>query len=412
MGLRAPAEGIEKAKKALLRKGLTQQLLAEQVGIVRSTCSNFFNGRAVSRSTFREICHFLDLNWQEIYEPEQQEKEDGNLGEYYVERPPIESDCYKAIEQPGALIRIKAPQKMGKSLLMNQIFTYAASQKQYRTAYFDLSEPEEEIISDLDELLRYFCSAVSLDLGLADQVEQFWNQERAKTLQCRIYFDKYILKNPENPLILGLDNVNRLFQTKFQSIASDFFGMLRAWWGKGQRQEKWQKLRLVMVYATERLPDFGPYQSPFNVGKEIQLPDFQAQQIEELARKYSLNWQTDDTHKLMAMVNGHPHLVHQTIEYLGNNPHVSLETILQKAITNEGIYWKHLRNHWLNIQAEPELAQEFQNIIEADEPISLMDIKQLSKLESMGLISKQGDLVKPRCQLYHLYFRNHSWFSN
>ncbi len=327
--------------------------------------------------------------------------------DYYINRPPVEENCFQAIEQEGALLRIKAPEKMGKSLLMNQIFAYVASQKQYRTAYFDLLEPEEAIIADLDKLLRCFCSTVSLDLGLPDQVEQFWSKNRAKTLKCRTYFEEQILKNLETPLVLGLDNVDRLFQTKFHSIASDFFGMLRAWWGNGQRLEKWKKLRFVMVYATESLPDFGPYQSPFNVGKEIKLPDFKAQQIEELAGLYSLNWQADYTQQLMAMVNGHPHLVHQAIEHLKNHPNVTLEAILQKAPTNEGIYWKQLRHHWLTLEADSELAQEFQKIILADEPISLTDLKQLSKLESMGLIRKQKDKVEPRCQLYRLYFRNH-----
>ena len=331
---------------------------------------------------------------------------------FYVERPPIEENCYRAIAQPGELIRIKAPQKMGKSLLMNRIFTYAVRQKQYQTAYFDLLEPEEDIIADLDELLAYFCSTVSLDLGLADQVEQYWDKKRAKTLKCRTYFDEYILKNLKTPLVLGLDNVDRLFQTKFHSIASDFFGMLRAWWGKGQRQEKWQKLRFVIVYATESLPNFGPYQSPFNVGKEIKLPDFQAQQIEELAGKYSLDWQADYTKQLMTMINGHPHLVHKTMEHLKNNPDVSLEAILQKAPTNEGIYAKHLEYYWRTLKEDQELAQEFQNIIFADKPISLTDLKQLSQLESRGLIRQLEDKVEPRCQLYRLYFRNHLWFSD
>jgi hypothetical protein len=36
----------------------------------------------------------------------------------YMERPPIETDCYREILQSGALIRIKAPRQMGKTSLM------------------------------------------------------------------------------------------------------------------------------------------------------------------------------------------------------------------------------------------------------------------------------------------------------
>ena len=132
MSLKASQEGIEKATKALQRKGLTQQLFAEQLEIARSTCSRFFNGKPVSRSIFTEICFRLNLDWQEIFENpliSQEESELGNQSQSleeqkhsvqerkqeetkpfipqvgipfqaprsYVERPPIEENCYQAI---------------------------------------------------------------------------------------------------------------------------------------------------------------------------------------------------------------------------------------------------------------------------------------------------------------------------
>lgn len=51
---------------------------------------------------------------------------------FYVERPPVESDCYDAIIKPGALIRVKAPRQMGKTSLMSRILNHA-SQQGYRT---------------------------------------------------------------------------------------------------------------------------------------------------------------------------------------------------------------------------------------------------------------------------------------
>jgi Effector-associated domain 1/AAA-like domain len=45
----------------------------------------------------------------------------------YIKRPPIEEKCYKAILQPGSLIRIKAPQRMGKTLLLEKLLDYARS---------------------------------------------------------------------------------------------------------------------------------------------------------------------------------------------------------------------------------------------------------------------------------------------
>lgn len=65
--LTASETGIQKAKRALERKNLTQLALANEEAIASWTpINNFFNGKNVSRRIFQEICHFLDLDWQEI----------------------------------------------------------------------------------------------------------------------------------------------------------------------------------------------------------------------------------------------------------------------------------------------------------------------------------------------------------
>ncbi len=325
---------------------------------------------------------------------------------YYVERPPIEAQCYREIFKDGALIRIKAPQKMGKTWLMNRIFEYAAQQGGYQTVFFDLLEPEEAVLSDLDELLKYFCSAVSWRLGLTDKVDEYWQKKRAKTLKCRRYFEREILEKLKEPLVLGLDNVDEIFSPKFQLVAADFFGMLRSWYGNGQTLSTWKKLRLLVVYATEDLPNLGVYQSPFNVGREIKLPEWTAPQIMSLAQQYGLNWSEDETEKLMALVGGHPYLVHEALNYLATYKYLKLEDLLEKAPTDEGLYCQHLQSYWSVLEKDEELARIFQVIVTSPEPVSIAP-KLLYKLDSMGLICKESNQVKPRCQLYRLYFQAH-----
>lgn len=60
-------KGIAQAKRALLRKSLTQKAIANELAIAsRSTVSKFFNGHPVDRTLFMEICHVLDLDWAEV----------------------------------------------------------------------------------------------------------------------------------------------------------------------------------------------------------------------------------------------------------------------------------------------------------------------------------------------------------
>ncbi|KST66568.1 NACHT domain-containing protein [Mastigocoleus testarum] len=73
--LKASKKGIEAAKKALLRNGLTQKALGETLEISRSTISKFFNGKTVERYVFEEICKRLNLNREETFEPPSEEEQ-------------------------------------------------------------------------------------------------------------------------------------------------------------------------------------------------------------------------------------------------------------------------------------------------------------------------------------------------
>jgi hypothetical protein len=217
-----------------------------------------------------------------------------------------------------------------------------------------------------------------------------------------------LLPNIDSPLVLALDNVDRFFEEKYQVVADNFFGMLRSWWGNAQQttDSDWQKLRLVVVYSNEDLPTkLNIYQSPFNVGEEVKLSDFNRSQVQVFAQQYGLNLLSSQVEKLMELVGGHPYLLKVAFEHIKTAYQVSLDDLLVKAATNEGIYHNHLQEYWLNLDNDPELAAIFKVVVTSDSPIQITNPKQLYKLESMGLIAVDNNKVKPRCQLYRLYFR-------
>jgi AAA-like domain len=214
----------------------------------------------------------------------------GNKGNIVNQPSPIEDEenCYRAIVKPGALIRIKAPEKMGKSRLLDRILNYSQEQN-YKIVRLDLQMLEDEIVKDSSQFLRWLCQRVSRQLKLADRVDECWQGMTPNTL-CTDYFEEYILPNLNTPPVLGLDNVDKFFDEKYKVVAENFFGMLRAWWGNAQQTTGgcWQNLRLIVVYSTEDLPKLNIYQSPFNVGLEIKLPEFNSAQIQALAQQDGL----------------------------------------------------------------------------------------------------------------------------
>jgi len=110
--------------------------------------------------------------------------------------------------------------------------------------------------------------------------------------------------------------VDRVFQ--YPTIADDFLGLLRAWYeeaGYGD-SELWAKLRLVVVHSTEVYIPLNVNQSPFNVGLPIELSEFSAEQVADLARRHGLNWQINMVERLMNIVGGHPYLVRVALYHI------------------------------------------------------------------------------------------------
>jgi hypothetical protein len=325
----------------------------------------------------------------------------------YIPRPPIESDCFQEILKPGALIRIQAPEKMGKTLLLSGILSYAEGCG-YHKIYLNLREAEGAMFANLDKFLRWFCANISRELGLKPMLDDYWDEELFGSLvSCKTYFQGYLLEQLNAPLILGLDNVDRVFE--YPQIAQDFLPMLRYWHEEANNLEIWQNLRLIIANSTEVYIKLDANQSPFNVGRQIKLPGFTLEQVIELAKHYGFDWARDREMQafasaLIELVGGHPYLIHLALEALCQQNQTQ-EQLLQEAPTQGGIYGTHLRRHWDNLQKQPDLAAAMKTVVKSDTGVPL-EPTLAYKLESMGLVTLLGDEVIPSCELYRQYFRD------
>jgi hypothetical protein len=197
-----------------------------------------------------------------------------------------------------------------------------------------------------------------------------------------------------------LDEVDRIFS--YPEIAEDFFAMLRAWHEEARSRAIWKKLRLVVAHSTEVYIPLNINRSPFNVGVPIELPELTPEQVQDLAKRQGLNWDTSQVMELMSLVGGHPYLVQRAIYYLTRSE-ITFEQLLQTAYTEAGIYSDHLRGHLWNLQQHSELATAMKKVVSATSPVQL-ETMEAFKLQSLGLVQLYGNEVKPRCDLYARYF--------
>lgn len=324
---------------------------------------------------------------------------------FYVARPPIEETVQAQISKPGSAIYIHAPRKMGKSSLLLRIIDRANSCN-LRVVTLDFQQAEQALFSNLDKFLRWFCANVSRELGLEPKLNLYWDEEMGSKISCSLYFKSYLLASSDTPLLLILNEVDWVLE--YPDIARDFFLLLRSWYEQGKHMEVWQKLRLVLAGSTEILLPPKSTQSQFSIGFTLKLPPFTAEQVKNLAQLCGLTWIADShVQSLMAMVGGHPFLVRLAFYHIKNmgGREENLETILQKAPTEEGIYEQYLQQYLLVLTEETELGKAFLQTVATTTAIYIDPILGY-QLQSMGLINlSHENRAYPVCELYRLYFR-------
>ena len=426
--LRVQPTQLNRVKLALQRNGFpSQRALAEEVGLSLATVNNFLTGKPVDYTTFEELSRQLGLEWKDIvnldFEPKPPTKpqslenfdtETDNSPPYpngavplgspfYLERKPVEAQIKQEIRKPGTLIRIKAPREMGKTSLLLRILEFAKTQN-YQTVSLNLDQVDRVILNDLNQFLRWLCANIARQLHLKPRLDEYWDQDLGSKISCTSYFEDYLLKSVQNPLILALDEAHQIFEHSV--VAQDFLPLLRSWYEESKTSPLWQKLRLVIVHSTEIYVPLQLNQSPFNVGLPIQLSHFSQEEVKKLAQWYGLDWERgEDCQQLMEMVDGHPALVQIALYHLSRGE-MTLEHLLKTSATNVGIYTHHLQRHWLHLKEYPELLTALHSILPGIERVDLEPIFA-HKLTSLGLVKQLESSFVSSCELYRQFFLNH-----
>ncbi|OPF18946.1 hypothetical protein B1L04_05855 [Microcystis aeruginosa KW] len=317
---------------------------------------------------------------------------------FYITSP-YEERCYEEIQKPGSLIRIKSPHNMGKSSLMAKVLAQA-SQLGYRAVTIDLEQTNQKFFDDLDKFMQWFCASVGKPLGVRVKIEEYWDDIFGANDNSTDYFEKYLLEGDDRPLVLAIDNFDRIF--KYADIETDLCGLLRGWHESSKIKKLWQKLRLIIVHSQESYAQRDINQSPFNVGLPIELGEFTPEQVQELVARHGLTWTEGELEQFMGLIGGHPYMVRSALYHIAAGD-LSLAEFLRTAPTEAGIYSDYLRGHLKTLEDYPELGAAMKLVITSEAPVRLRS-EESFKLDSMGLVVRVDNNVKPRCDLYRRYF--------
>jgi hypothetical protein len=249
----------------------------------------------------------------------------------------------------------------------------------------------------LRDLAEFIVRKLRLEVA---EVEKSWRGSLGPQDKLTYLMEDYILPASDAPIILALDEVDRLLQTPFHS---DFFALLRSWHNSRALDEQWDKLDLVMVISTE------PYlliadvnQSPFNVGLKLYLEDFNEAQVRDLNQRHGAPVADSDFPQLMELLSGHPYLTRKAL-FLLVTGELNWTELTGLAALDQGPFGDHLRRQQWLLRDEPALRAALKQVIQdfrCDDELALFRLLQA------GLVKGSGDLYRCRCDLYRAYFKD------
>lgn len=315
---------------------------------------------------------------------------------FYI-HPADEARCCAELDRAGALIRIRSPRCFGKSSLAARLLAYASG-KGYRTVSLNLERTDQKFFADPELFMQWFCAATGKALGLQVRPEEYWNPFQGANDNGNDFFEKYLLKPDATPLVVAIDNFDRIFA--HAAIETDFCGLLRSWYEEARRNPLWERFRLVIAHAQEPYLAKDINQSPFNVGLPVELGELLPEQVRHLVELHGLHLRETEVDKLRALVGGHPYLVRKALYELANG--LPFTRFLEEAPTEAGVYGDHLRGILKAVEDHPDLREALRMVVSNAEPVKLRS-EQAFKLESLGVLVPEGNLERPRCCLYAMY---------
>jgi hypothetical protein len=320
---------------------------------------------------------------------------------FYISRP-TDQEFRAAVARRDGIVLVKGPRQVGKtSLLARGLQT--ARETGARVVLLDFQTLGPRELESVDAFCLALGGILAEQLDLDDYPEDDWDDARGANANLTRYLAGPVMSAVEGPLVLGLDEVDRLFTTPF---SDEIFAMFRGWHNRRalQPHQPWDRLTLAISFATEAhlfIRDLN--QSPFNVGTRVTLRDFVYDEIAELNERYGRPLSTgEELSRLYALLGGHPFLTRKALNDLATGA-VTLNALESRGDQTDGHFGDHLRRMVILLARDPEMQSELQAFLHDGRRLS---DPSFHRLRSAGVLAGANpDEAVPRCALYGRYLR-------
>jgi hypothetical protein len=323
--------------------------------------------------------------------------------EYYIARS-TDDEFLQAMARRDSIVLIKGPRQMGKTSLLARGLQQARAAGS-KVVLTDFQKLNQEDLKSVGNFFRSLAEIIADQLDLDLPSEHAWSPERAGNVNLTFerFLRREVLRKLPQPLVWGMDEVDRLFACDF---ATEVFSLFRSWHNARSLEPDgpWGKLTMAIVHATEPhlfIQDLN--QSPFNVGTKIALQDFTLEQVQELNRRYRSPLKSaEEVSRYYDLVGGHPFLARCGMQEL-TKPGTTLEVYEKLADRDEGPFGDHLRRMLVLLAKDDELSAAVRSVLQ-EKPDMSREI--FFRLRSAGVMSgDSAEAARMRCQLYGAYLK-------
>ncbi len=321
---------------------------------------------------------------------------------FYVRRA-ADQEFMAALEGRESILLVKGARQIGKTSLEAQGIQRVRDLG-WRCAITDYQKLSAAQVASEENFYRLLAATLARQLRFRYDFENEWLDLFGANLNMENFL-RELLEAADEPLVWFMDEVDRLFTAPF---ASDFFGLVRSWHNSRSTEPDgpWRKLTVVIAYATEAhlfIQDLN--QSPFNVGRRLDLEDFNLQQLVDLNGRYGGPLKSyEEVERLHELLGGQPFLSRRALDVLatGRFDFAGLEA---QADRDDGPFGDHLKRILISISRLPAVLDYARALLDGAPGA---DQESYYRLLAAGVLRQErGGGIAFRCQLYQRYLAGH-----
>jgi class 3 adenylate cyclase len=323
---------------------------------------------------------------------------------FYIERE-ADAEFLEAIRCTESIVLVKGPRQMGKTSLLGRGVRQVRDLG-WRCATTDFQKLSSSQMQSEDTFYKLLAATLARQLKFQYDFENEWMDVFGANMNMD-NFIRSLLEDSDDPLVWFMDEADKLFGAPF---ASDFFGLVRSWHNSRATEPfgPWGRFTVVIAYATEAhlfIKDLN--QSPFNVGRQLELQSFNVPQMSDLNKRYgSPIGSEEDVAQLHALIAGQPFLTRRALDLLARGA-MTFEQLMAASEREDGPFGDHLKRILVSVSQMPEVIDVLRSAL-SQAGARVSDTDSFHRLQSAGIArqSSQGH-VEIVNELYRRYLVSH-----